>query len=193
MRSIFLPMSDVTRILGEIEAGNARAADELLPLVYDALRELAANRMAEEKPGNTLQATALVHDAYIRLVDVDKAQHWDSRGHFFSAAGEAMRRILVERARKQARREEIQKSMPLLSELDRPAAFSDLELIMLDEALVGLEAESPQAASLVKLRFFAGMTVQQAAEALGISVRNAERQWTYARAWLHQQLDESSS
>ncbi len=146
--------------------------------------------MAAESPDHTLQPTALVHEAYIRLVDVEQAQHWDSRGHFFAAAAESMRRILVERARKKGRREEIRRSMPL-AELDRPSSFSQIEMLALDEAISELESTNPQAAEIVKLRFFTGMTVPKAADVLGISVRSAERLWTYARAWLHRNLEES--
>ena len=183
-------MSDVTQILSKIESGDHAASEQLLPLIYDELRKLARHKMAAESPDNTLQPTALVHEAYIRLVDVQRAQNWDSRGHFFAAAAESMRRILVERARKKGRRDEIRRSMPL-AELDRPSSFSQLELLALDEAISELESTNQQAADIVILRFFAGMTVPKAAEALGISVRSAERLWTYSRAWLHRSLEES--
>jgi RNA polymerase sigma factor (TIGR02999 family) len=184
-------MSDVTRILSAIEQGDAHAAEQLLPLVYDELRQLAAARLAQEKPGQTLQATALVHEAYLRLVDVEQAQHWDSRGHFFAAAAEAMRRILVEQARARAthkrggQRRRLDLDQLSLAEEDRAP-----ELLALDEALGELEGHDPQAAGLVKLRYFAGLTHQQAAEALGIGRRAADRLWALARAWLYQRLAE---
>jgi len=186
-----VPVSDVTQILGQIEDGNRQAAEKLLPLVYDELRKLAAAKMAQEDPGQTLQATALVHEAYIRLVDVEKAQHWDSRGHFFSAAAEAMRRILVDNARKKA-------SAKRGGELDRHvldgakiAVPNDAEeLLALDEALNQLTGVDAIAAQLVKLRFFAGLTTDQAAEALGMSSRSAYYAWAYARSWLHRRLRE---
>lgn len=182
-------MSDVTRILSAIEQGDPSAAEQLLPLVYDELRKLAAARMAHESPGHTLQATDLVHEAYLRLVDKDAAQHWNSRGHFFGAAAEAMRRILVDRARHRrshdlavrTRRVELRNS-------DTAALEGADELLALDQALSRLESEDALAANLVKLRYFAGLTVPQAAEALGISLRSAERNWTYARTWLHREL-----
>jgi RNA polymerase sigma factor (TIGR02999 family) len=185
-------MSDVTQILSKIELGDKSASAQLLPLIYDELRKLAQSKMASESPGQTLQPTALVHEAYIRLVDVGQAQHWESRGHFFVAAGEAMRRILVEQARKKGRRERIRESMTPLAEMDRPSSFSQLELLALDEAISKLESSNRQAAEIVKLRFFSGMTVEQAAKALGISIRSAHRQWTFARAYLHRELEESA-
>jgi RNA polymerase sigma factor (TIGR02999 family) len=182
-------MNDVTQILSAIERGDSHAAEQLLPLVYGELRRLAAQRLAQEKPGQTLQATALVHDAYVRLVDVKKVQNWDSRGHFFAAAAEAMRRILVERARQKgtlkrgggARRIDFEQ---LSLAIDDPS----YELLALDEALAELEHHDPQAAQLVKLRFFTGLTHQQAADALGITRRSADRVWTLARAWLFQRM-----
>ena len=182
-------MSDVTRILSAIEQGNAQASDQLLPLVYQELRRLASQKMAQEAPDHTLQATALVHEAYVRLVDVEKAQHWDSRGHFFAAAAEAMRRILVENARRKSSR----KHGGDRSRVDLDAACSLVEtpsdeLLALDEALSELERHDPEAAKLVKLRYFAGLSHQQAAQALGVSRRAADRLWALARAWLHQQL-----
>ncbi len=183
-------MSDVTRILEAIEQGDPHAADRLLPLVYDELRKLAARKMAEEKPGQTLQPTALVHEAYLRLVGAKpQAAPWNSRGHFFAAAAEAMRRILVENARRQAslkrgggrKRED-------LSELDLPAPEARDDLLALDEALTRLAAKDALAAELVKLRYFAGLTSAQAAEALGISPRTADRTWVYARSWLLHEL-----
>ncbi|HEV3005665.1 MAG TPA: ECF-type sigma factor [Pirellulales bacterium] len=181
-------MSDVTRILSQIESGDPSAADELLPLVYDELRKLAAARLAQEKPGQTLQATALVHDAYIRLVDIEKAEHWNSRGHFFGAAAEAMRRILIERARRNRRPKHGGDRQRV--DLDEALAIVDAsdDLLALEEALNRFELSDPMAAKLVKLRYFAGLTMPQAAEALGISLRTAEREWTYARTWLHREL-----
>jgi len=178
-------MNDVTRILADIEQGDAKAAEELLPLVYDELRKLAAQKMAQENPGLTLQATALVHDAYLRLVDVTKAQHWNSRGHFFMAAAEAMRRILIERARRKGlgNRERIP-----LDDLQLAVPERSLGIVTVDEALTQLERQDPQAGQLVKLRFFAGLTMPQAAEVLGIPLRSAERNWTYARTWLQREL-----
>jgi RNA polymerase sigma factor (TIGR02999 family) len=182
-------MTDVTRILSAIEQGDPSAAEQLLPLVYDKLRKLAAQKMAQEAPGQTLQATALVHEAYIRLVDVEKAQHWNSRRHFFAAAAEAMRRILVERARRKRR----QKRGGALRrvELD-PAQISYLspaeDLLGLNDALDCLAAEDPQAAQFVKLRYFAGLSVEDAAELVGLSRSAACEHWAYARAWLHRCL-----
>lgn len=182
-------MSDVTSILSQIEQGDPTAAEQLLPLVYDELRKLAAARLAQERPGQTLQATALVHDAYLRLVDVEKAQHWDSRGHFFAAAAEAMRRILVDKARRKLRpkhggglkRMDIELATVLT---DDPCE----DLLALDEALAEFASIDPEKAELVKLRFFAGLTIPDAADALGIAHATAERYWTYARAWLYCKL-----
>jgi RNA polymerase sigma factor (TIGR02999 family) len=182
-------MADVTRILAAIEAGDPQAAADLLPLVYEELRKLAAARIAAERPGQTLQATALVHEAYLRLVGSDAARPWNGRGHFFGAAAEAMRRILVERARRRqtdkrggglARHDvaDLQLATPELGE----------ELLALDEALGKLAAVDPAKAELVKLRHFAGLTIEQAALALGISTATANRHWAYARAWLHQAI-----
>jgi RNA polymerase sigma factor (TIGR02999 family) len=184
-------MSDVTCILSAIEQGDPHAAEQLLPLVYDELRRLATAKMDREKPGQTLQATALVHEAYLRLVDGEKPQHWENRRHFFAAAAEAMRRILVERARRKAalthggQRQRLDLDGLVLTNTGDDQ--SD-ELIALDEALAELEQHDEQAARLVKLRFFAGLSHQQAAEALGISRRVADRIWALARAWLYQQL-----
>lgn len=183
-------MSDVTRILSQIESGDPSAADKLLPLVYDELRKLAAARLAQEKPGQTLQATALVHDAYIRLVDVEKAQHWDSRGHFFAAAAEAMRRILVDAARrKRSQRRGGERQRFELLDGDLISAPIDDELLDLDEALSKLSAIDEQSATVVKLRVFAGMTIDEVAELQGISPRTVKRAWAYGRAWLARQLE----
>jgi RNA polymerase sigma factor (TIGR02999 family) len=182
-------MTEVTRILSAIEQGDPHAAAQLLPLVYDQLRELAAEKMGQENPGHTLQATALVHEAYLRLVDVPKGQHWDSREHFFAAAAEAMRRLLVETARRKKRSKHggAHRKVDLEEAcLVAPQATHDLEA--LDEALNRFEAMDPLAARLVQLRFFAGLSMPQVAEALGIPLRTAERNWTYARTWLHRAL-----
>ncbi len=186
-------MHEVTRILSAIERGDPRAAEQLLPLVYHELRRLAAQKMAQEKPGQTLQATALVHEAYLRLVGVEKAQHWDSRRHFFAAAAEAMRRILVERARRKGnlaaggnrRRVEF-------SEMDAEIHGPDLDLVALSQALDELAAHDPRSAELVKLRFFAGMTRQQAAQTLGVSLSTADTDWAYAKSWLQLELSGSA-
>ncbi|MBC8877126.1 MAG: sigma-70 family RNA polymerase sigma factor [Planctomycetes bacterium] len=183
-------MSDVTRILSAIESGDGQAAEQLLPLVYDELRKLAAAKLAKEKPGQTLQATALVHESYLRLVDAETARHWDSRGHFFAAAAEAMRRILVENARRK-------RSEKRGGDLCRVDLGTDVvigptrsdKLIALDEALCRLEEQDPAKAKLVKLRFFAGMTNREAAEMIGIATTTADRYWAYARAWLKQEID----
>src|SRR6266481_1467962 len=182
-------MNDVTRILSAIEQGDPRAAEQLLPLVYEELRKLAAQRLAQEKPGQTLQATALVHEAYLRLVDVHKVQRWDSRGHFFAAAAEAMRRILLNRARdkKRAKRGGDRRRIDL-DQIEIALDTSDEQLIALDEALIQFAVEDPDAARLVSLRFFAGLTLKDAAISLGLALRTAERQWAYARAWLYARL-----
>ena len=184
-----LDMSDVTRILSRIESGDRQASEQLLPLVYQELRKLAGARMARERPDHTLQATALVHEAYARLVGSTQRLHWDSRRHFFTAASEAMRRILVERARKKNRRMEIQGPRVPLEDLTSAVSFPEDRLLMLDDALAKLESQNSEAASVVQLRFFAGLTVEQAAKTLGISLRTAERHWTYARTWLHRELE----
>ena len=183
-------MSDVTQILGQIEEGDGQAAEKLLPLVYDELRKLAAAKMAQEAPGQTLQATALVHEAYIRLVDVEGAQHWDSRRHFFSAAAESMRRILVERARRKKRlkRGGELKRVPL-DEVEIEVEATKLDLVALDEALVKLAAESPEKAEIVQLRFFAGLSHEEVAEMLGVSAITIKRHWRYARVWLLRQME----
>ena len=183
-----LSLNQITQILAALEQGKPQAAQDLLPLVYEELRKLAAQRLAEEKPGQTLQATALVHEAFLRLVDVDHPQDWNGRGHFFAAAAEAMRRILVENARRKHRSRHGGERRRV--DLTEAATLSDSadggdELLELNEALTRLEASDPQAAQLVKLRFFAGLTMSQAADAIGIPLRTAGREWTYARAWLH--------
>ena len=183
-------MSRVTQILSAIESGDARAAEQLLPLVYDELRALAAAKMARESPGQTLQATALVHEAYLRLVDQAQAQHWNSRGHFFAAAAEAMRRILVERARhKRSLKGGGGHQRQELPEIEAPSTTPDVDLLALDEALDKLESEDRRKAELVKLRFFAGLTIEEAAKALGISTSTADNDWTYARCWLRVEIE----
>jgi RNA polymerase sigma factor (TIGR02999 family) len=182
-------MSEVTGILSEIEQGDPHAAEKLLPLVYHELRMLAAVRLLQEKPGQTLQATALVHEAYLRLVDVEQAQHWNSRGHFFAAAAEAMRRILVDRARSRQSKKRGGDRIRLDLDQVADAASERLDDVLdIDAALVELAKADPQAAELVKLRYFAGLTIPQAAAALGISPRNADFLWAYARAWLLRSL-----
>jgi RNA polymerase sigma factor (TIGR02999 family) len=182
-------MNQVTQILAALEQGNAHAANQLLPLVYEELRRLAAQRLTHEKPGQTLQATALVHEAYLRLVDVEHVQQWNCRGHFFAAAAEAMRRILVESAR---RRSQIKRGGGMerealdASHLVAPEVPDDL--LELDAALDRLAHEDPQSAELVKLRYFAGLTIPQAAEVLSISPRKADFLWSFARAWLRREL-----
>ncbi len=182
-------MSEVTGILSAIEDGDPQAAEQLLPLVYNELRRLAAAKLALEKPGHTLDATALVHEAYMRLTDVEKVRHWRSRGHFFAAAAEAMRRILVDHARhkKRLKRGGGQARAPL-SEAEVVAAEADDELLAVDEALAGLADVNAQAAELVKLRYFAGMSIPDAAQVLGIGARSADRLWSYARAWLRRAI-----
>jgi RNA polymerase sigma factor (TIGR02999 family) len=190
-RMLDAAMSDVTQILRQIEDGDPSAADQLLPLVYDELRKLAAARMAAESSDHTLQATALVHEAYVRLVDGPQAKRWNSRGHFFGAAAEAMRRILVE----QARRRQSLKAGGALDRIELQDALAPepqpaLDLLDLDEALQRLEQEEPDKAQLVKLRFFAGLSLDDAARTLEISTATAKRHWVYARAWLYGQLKE---
>ena len=178
-------MSDVTRILSAIEQGDPTASEALLPLVYDELRKLSAARLAQEKAGQTFQATALVHEAYLRLVDTSKAQSWNSRGHFFAAAAEAMRRILIENARRKQRvRHGGMLQRHEVDALNLAAPQTPDELVALSEALDQLSVANSQAAELVKLRFFAGLTNEEAAAALGISPRKANQVWAYARAWL---------
>jgi RNA polymerase sigma factor (TIGR02999 family) len=182
-------MTDVTRILSAIEQGDPSAAEQLLPLVYDELRKLAAMKLAQEKPGQTLQATALVHEAYLRIVDVEKARHWDSRGHFFAAAAIAMRRLLVEQARRkqQLKRGGERQRVPL-EEIDLAYGFPSDELLALNEAISKLELESPEKSKVVELRFFVGMNHEEVANALGISAVTARRHWRYARAWLRREM-----
>ena len=182
-------MNEVTRILSDLARGDAHAAGQLLPLVYEELRKLAAARMAEEAPGNTLDATALVHQAYLRLVGPADAARWDNRGHFFAAAAEAMRRILVDAARRKGREKHGGDRTRIDLDAAEPAV-PDVrhDLIALDAALTRLEAEDPQAAKLVELRHFTGLSVADAALALGISPRTADRVWSFARAWLHREL-----
>ena len=182
-------MSDVTQILSKIESGDQKAAEELLPLVYDELRKLAATKMARENPGQTLQATALVHEAYLRLVDTEKAQYWDSRGHFFAAAAEAMRRILVDRARRKGRPKHGGNRSQVELEEDAVAMESNSnQVLAIHEALERFEKIDQQKADLVKLRYFAGMTLVEAAEAMKISRATAARYWTFAKAWLAAEL-----
>ena len=182
-------MSDVTKILSEIERGDGHAAERLLPLVYEELRKLAASKMSREAPNQTLTATALVHDAYLRLVDVKQVQHWDSKGHFFAAAGEAMRRILVDLARKKkgpkagGRHQRVE-----LTGIQPEVSGPDLDLLALDEALEKLKQTDQRAAQLVTLRFFAGLTNVEAAEALGISPSTAKSEWAYAKGWLKAEM-----
>ena len=182
-------MSDVTTILSAIEQGDPHAAEQLLPLVYEELRRLAAQKLAQEKPGQTLQATALVHEAYLRLVDVEKAQQWNSRGHFFAAAAEAMRRILVEHARRKGRgkrgggRQRVGLGAVQLA-IDMPADH----LLALDEALTRLGQRDPQTAQLVQLHCFAGLSIARAAQTLGLSSRTAYRDWAFAQAWLYREI-----
>ena len=182
-------MGDVTRILRAIEEGEQQAAGDLLPIVYDELRRLASQRMAREPADHTLQPTALVHEAYLRLVDVEAAQEWHSLGHFFGAAAEAMRRILIERARRRAGLKHGGGRQRVgLSGIDAVASAPLDELLALDEALAGLDRTDSISAQLVNLRYFAGLSMPQAAEALGLPLRSAERSWTYARTWLHREL-----
>jgi RNA polymerase sigma factor (TIGR02999 family) len=187
-------MTNVTCLLSAIEEGDPHSAEQLLPLVYDELRKLAAHKLAHEKPGQTLQTTALVHEAYLRLVGGEQTQYWDSRRHFFAAAAEAMRRILIDRARQKQtskaggrrRRLDVDDLEPALEEGNSDG------LLALDEALRELEASDPRKAELVKLRFFAGLTAAQAAAALGVSTSTAEKDWAYARSWLRVAIDRMS-
>ena len=185
-------MSDITRILSDIEKGDPTAAEQLLPLVYDELRNLAAARLAREKPGQTLQATALVHEAYLRLVDVEKVQHWNSRGHFFGAAAEAMRRILVEQARRKSRMHDAggRRKVEGISDLAAPTAPNADTILAVDEALTELAAKDAAASEVVKLHFFAGLTLEETAQALGVSRATVYRDWAYARAHLRRALSD---
>jgi RNA polymerase sigma factor (TIGR02999 family) len=184
-------MADVTHILSAIERGEPQAAEQLLPLVYDELRKLAAQRLTQEKPGQTLQATALVHEAYLRLVGGDAARPWDGRGHFFAAAAEAMRRILVEQAR---RKKSLKAGGNLkrqeLSEVEPALEAANLDLLALDDALAKLKSKDPRKAELVKLRFFAGLTNEQAAAVLGIAASTADLDWAYAKSWLRAEMSQ---
>jgi RNA polymerase sigma factor (TIGR02999 family) len=187
-------MTDVTKILSQIESGDPSAAEQLLPLVYDELRKLAAAKLADEKPGQTLQATALVHEAFVKLVDVEKTPDWKSRGHFFGAAAEAMRRVLVDNARRKLRpkhgghrqRVDLEDSFAMAD--DRAA-----QLLSLEEALNKLASDSPATADLVKLRYFAGLSHQQAASAIGVSRATADRYWAYAKVFLHCEMEDSEN
>jgi RNA polymerase sigma factor (TIGR02999 family) len=188
-------MNEVTRILSAIDGGDPAAARDLLPLVYEELRKLATQRIAHEKPGQTLEATALVHEAYLRLVDVDEAQQWNGRGHFFAAAAEAMRRILIEQARRRGsekrgggmHRIDLDSAGAAAAFVHQDFAAAD-DLLAIDDALTQFEALDPAKARLVKLRYFAGLSLQDAADALGISVASAKRHWVYARSWLYGKL-----
>jgi RNA polymerase sigma factor (TIGR02999 family) len=190
---IFRRMSEVTRILSAIEQGDPHAAEQLLPLVYDELRKLAAARLAQEKSGQTLQATALVHEAYLRLVNVEQAQQWNGRGHFFAAAAEAMRRILIENARrKKADKAGGGWQRQELIDTELAVDTTGDDLFAVDEVLSSFAAEHPRAARLVHLRFFLGMTLEEAAAHLGVDGRTAYRDWAYSRAWLRRELDRDS-
>jgi RNA polymerase sigma factor (TIGR02999 family) len=185
-------MSEVTNILSAIEQGDPRATEQLLPLVYEELRRLAAERLVDEKPGQTLQATALVHEAYLRLVDSDQLQEWNSRGHFFAAAAEAMRRILIDRARHKrslkAGGDRLRQELP---DIEEPSTEPEVDVLALDEALQTLEKQDERKAKLVKLRFFARLTIEQAAQVLGIATSTAQNDWAYARYWLRLEIEKS--
>jgi RNA polymerase sigma factor (TIGR02999 family) len=186
-------MTEITRVLEQLQHGDPAAAEALLPLVYAELRKLAAEKMARERPGQTLQATALVHEAYLRLVDADQAPHWNSRGHFFAAAAEAMRRILVDQARRRrSRRHGGGRRRHDLDDLPIAAPEPSVDVLAVNDALERFEAVDPPKARLVKLRYFAGLTIPQAAEALGVSPTTADRWWSYARAWLHAELKDDA-
>ena len=182
-------MTEVTHLLSAIEQGDAQAAELLLPLVYNELRQLAAHKLSREKPGQTLQATALVHEAYLRLLGANEPPQWNSRGHFFAAAAEVMRRILVENARRKSAAKRGGQIVRCEAELDQIACQEpDEKLLLLDEALTRLASHDPRKAKLVKLRYFAGLTTQEAAELLGISTATADRDWAYARAWMQREI-----
>jgi len=186
-------MHEVTQILSQIESGNSSVSEHLLPLVYDELRRLAAARLAQEKPGQTLQATALVHDAYIRLIDVENAPSWNSRGHFFGAAAEAMRRILIEHARRKGGPKAGGKHQRVeLEEVDFEVFDSPIEFLDLNDALTRFEIHDPRAAQIVKLRYFAGLDRQQVADCLRISIATVDNDWVYAKSWLHMELEPSA-
>ena len=183
-------MTDVTQILTAIEQGEPHAAERLMPLVYEELRKLAGQKLRHEAPGQTLQATALVHEAYVRLVDTERVQHWNSRGHFFAAAAEAMRRILIERARhKRSLKAGGDLRRQDMNDIEPAIAGPDFDILALNEALEKLEAKDHRRAELVKLRFFAGLTIDQAAQSLGISTATAENDWAYARCWLRVEME----
>jgi RNA polymerase sigma factor (TIGR02999 family) len=187
-------MADLTQILNAIDRGDPHCAEQLLPLVYDELRKLAAEKMAQEQPGQTLQATALVHEAYVRLVDVDQVQHWNSRGHFFAAAAEAMRRILIEQARHKASARAGGNFQRVdLSAIEPPSRQAQVDLLALNDALAQLEQTDARAAAVVKLRYFAGLTTLEAASTLGVSLATAENDWAYAKSYLRLQLSEADS
>jgi RNA polymerase sigma factor (TIGR02999 family) len=185
-------MNEVTRILSGIEAGDPHAAAQLLPLVYDELRKLAAQKLAQEKPGQTLEATALVHEAYLRMVDTPEAQQWNSRGHFFAAAAEAMRRILIDDARRKRRPKHGGDRQRMALDEALPQADRHHDLLALDEALTRLAEQEPAKAELVKLRFYAGLSLAEAAACLSISEATAKRYWAVARAWLFAALSEGN-
>jgi RNA polymerase sigma factor (TIGR02999 family) len=191
-RVIYNPlMNDVTRIIAAVVQGDPAAAEQLLPLVYQELRKLAAAKLSKEKSGQTIQPTVLVHEAYLRLVVVDKPQLWNGRGHFFAAAAEAMRRILIENARRKcSQKHAFVRESADLDGIAATPAIRDLDLLALDDALTSFEQSFPDKAKLVKLRYFAGLTVAEAAQAMGISVRTAERDWAYAKVWLLQAMRE---
>jgi RNA polymerase sigma factor (TIGR02999 family) len=187
---ILAVMTEVTRVLHAIEQGDGHAAEQLLPLVYEELRKVAAQKMSQEAPGQTLQATALVHEAYLRLVDNHQAQHWNSRGHFFAAAAEAMRRILVERARhKRSLKGGGGRKRLAIADIEPSVSGQDIDLLALDEALEKLDRQDKRKADVVKLRFFAGLTSEEAAQALGISSSTADNDWAYARCWLRLEME----
>jgi RNA polymerase sigma factor (TIGR02999 family) len=184
-------LSEVTRIIEAIDAGDATAASQLLPIVYDELRRLATQRLSQERPGQTLQATALVHEAYLRLVDAENAPHWQNQAHFFAAAAEAMRRILVENARRKRRvKHGGDFHRVKLADCDLATPMTNERILAVDEALDRLAAEDPAAAQLVKLRFFAGFSIPEAARILGVSRTTAYEQWAYARAWLQCEVED---